>query len=119
MTTTQLTDAVPTDISRRARDLVVPVAAIGVALLGLAASTLAANTALAMGEIPVTLLPGGRWLAARGLPALVASRLAVVLLAYGLAARLAPRYRLHALAATGLCWLLWAGWQFWVLLALT
>ncbi len=94
-------------------------AAVGLALLGLAASTLTANTAVMMGESPVTFLPGGRWLAALGLPALVAARTATVGLAYGLAARFVTGYRSHTVAAAGLTWLLWGGWQFWVLLALT
>jgi hypothetical protein len=104
---------------RRLRDYVAPTVATGLVLLGLAVSTVTANTAVTMGEVPVTLLPGGRWLAALGLPALVTARAATVGLASGLTARLAPRYRLHAVAAAGLGWLLWGVWQFWVLLALT
>lgn len=103
----------------RLHDYVAPTVAAGLVLIGLAASTVTANTAITMGEGLVTLLPGGSWLAALGLPALVVARVATVGLAYGLAARIAPRYRLHAVAAVGLGWLLWAGWQFWVLLALT
>jgi hypothetical protein len=104
---------------RRLRDYVASTVALAVALAGLAASTITANTAMTMGEVPVTLLPGGRRLAALGLPALVAARVATIGLAYGLATRVVPRYRLRAVAAAGVGWLLWAGWQFWVLLALT
>lgn len=114
------TDADPaTDRSRRLREYVAPAVAAALALLGLAAATFAANTAVTMGEAPVTLLPGGRRLATTGLPALVAARVATVGLAYGLAARLDPRYRFHTAAGAGLTWLTWALWQFWVLLALT
>jgi hypothetical protein len=108
-----------TDRASRLRDYVAPTVAAGLVLLGLAASTVAANTAVTMGEVPVTLLPGGRWLAALGLPALVTARASTVGLAYGFATRLAPRYRLHAVATAGLAWLLWGVWQSWVLLALT
>ena len=105
--------------TRRLRAYAALSVAVGLALFGLAASTLAANTAVTMGETPVTLLPGGRWLAALGLPALAAARTATVGLAYGLAARFVPHYRPHIVAAAGLTWLLWGGWQFWVLRALT
>lgn len=111
-------ESVP-DGTHRLRDYAASAVTVGLALLGLAASTLAANTAVTMGEPPVTLLPGGRWLAALGLPALLAARTATVGLAYGLAARFTPGYRLHTVATAGLTWLLWGGWQFWVLLALT
>jgi hypothetical protein len=120
VTASHLTDAeTATDRGTRLRAVVAPVVAVGLTILGLAASTLAANTAVMMGEPPVTLFPGGRWLATPGLPVLVAARTVAVGLAYGIAARYAPRYRLHALAGSGLGWLLWAAWQFWVLLALT
>jgi hypothetical protein len=119
VTAGQLTNADSATDGPRLRDYAAPAAAVGLALLGLAASTLAADTAVTMGEVPVTLLPGGRWLAALGLPALMAARAAAVGLAYGLAARLAPRYRLYAVATAGLAWFLWGIWQFWVLLALT
>lgn len=118
MTASQLTDPAMGH-TPRLRDSVAPAVAVGLVLLGLAASTFTANTALTMGEVPVTLLPGGRTLATLGLPAVVAARAIAVGLAYGLAARVAARYRFHALAATGLVWLLWGVWQFWVLLALT
>jgi hypothetical protein len=107
------------DGTHRLRDYAASAVAMGLAFLGLAASTLAANTAVTMGETPVTLLPGGRWLAALGLTALVAARMVTVELAYGLAVRFAPGYRLRTVATAGLTWLLWGGWQFWVLLALT
>lgn len=120
MTARYLTAPGPaTDRAPRLRDYVAPTVAVGLVLLGLAVSTVTANTAVTMGEVPVTLLPGGRWLAAVGLPPLVTARAATVGLAYGLTARLAPRYRLHAVATAGLAWLLWGIWQFWVLLALT
>jgi hypothetical protein len=105
--------------TRRLRAYAALTVAVGLALLGLVASTLAANTAVTMGETPVTLLPGGRWLAALGLPALAAAQTVTVGLAYGLAARFVPHYRPHIVAAAGVTLLLWGGWQFWVLLALT
>ena len=55
----------------------------------------------------------------RRLRAYAALSVAVGLALFGLAARFVPHYRPHIVAAAGLTWRLWGGWQFWVLLALT
>ena len=88
-------------------------------LVGVVAATLAAGNAVRMGEPPATLLPFARVVAAWGLPALGAYRLAATALLWTVVARVVPRYRIAVLAALGLGWLCWAGWQLWLLLVLT
>lgn len=89
------------------------------ALVGVVAATLAAGNAIRMGEPPATFLPFARAVAAWSLPALGAYRLAATVILWTVVARVVPRHRVAVLAAFGLGWLCWTGWQLWLLLALT
>lgn len=94
-------------------------AAVAVAAAGLAISTTAARLAMNAGEPPATVLPGGQFLAGIGLWTLVAARVAVVVAAWVVAVRWAPRFRYQLLAAAGLFWALWGVWGVWLMLART